>query len=570
MSKFILLLFLRLALWLPLPVDWTPFIIGAVDVIAIPLFFAWIFSNPLKGKISSNFKNFYNQAIKAQQLERTQSFFEFFALIFIGVWLSRWRMGLDHSLLQGPQEAYLSMLDASLFCYFVSAITKNSVFLKFFINTQLTSSRSVLIQYFFAITIGAFLLMLPISHNTDKHIALSDALFTSVSALAVTGLSTINVAEVFNHFGLSVLLILIQLGGLGVVIIIAAFSYARFQRVTLKDTGSVHELYGIPQIVGAPDFLLRVFGLTLLFEFIGAIAIYFSIEERLPHKAFHALFHSVSAFCNAGFSSFYLNLEKAPMGGLGYTTACLLVILGGLSFPLLFEILSSPKKIFRGELSANARLTLNVTVFLLVSGSLAFCILGYLRHDVQLNWWELIQESMFYSVMSRTAGFNSLPVANLGVSIQLVLILLMIVGAGPLSTGGGIKTTSLGVLLATSISFLKGKQGVEVFHRVVPSSVVTRTLSVVFFYFFVSIFSILLLIATENISPLSIAFEVFSALSTVGLSMGATTELSLFGKYWIMFLMLAGRIGLVSILYAGLGQSKPSRYRLPEGQFYVG
>lgn len=555
---------------LPLPVDLSPFILGLVDIISLPLLAAWIFSNPLKGKISKQFKDFYHKAIKAQQLERTQSFFEFCALVFLGIWISRWRLGLDTSLLQAPTNFYLSMLDASLFCHFVSAITKNNLFLKIFINTPLNSSRTVLIQYFFAITVGAFLLMMPISLNPGKYISLPDALFTSVSALAVTGLATVNPAEVFSQFGLIILALLIQLGGLGIVIIIAAFSLARYKRITLKDTGSVHELYGIPQIANAPDFLLRVFGFTLLMEFLGAIAIYFSIKPHVPDRAFHALFHAISSFCNAGFSSFMLNLEKAPMGPLGYFTVCLLIVIGGLSFPVLFEILSNPKKTIKGQISANARLTLNVTLFLLVAGSLSFWILGTLRLSSGLSSLELLQESIFYSVVSRTAGFNSVPVANLGVSIQLVLILLMIVGAGPLSTGGGIKTTSLGVLLATSVSFLKGRPGVTIFHREVPHSIVMRTLSVVFFYFFLSIFSILILIGTESIEPLPIAFEVISALSTVGLSMGVTAEFSLFGKFWLMFLMLAGRVGLVSILYAGLGTTKTTRYRLPEGQFYVG
>jgi len=559
-----------MALWLPLPVDWSPFIIGAVDIIAFPLLVAWIFSNPLKGQISKKFKDFYAHAIKAQQLERTQSFFEFCALIFLSIWVSRWRMGLDFSLLQAPTDFYLSMLDASLFCHFVSGITKSNFFLKFFINTPLNSSRSVLIQYFFAITIGAFLLMMPISLNPGRYISLSDALFTAVSALSVTGLATVNPAETFSLFGLSVLLVLIQLGGLGVVIIIAAFSFARYKRVTLKDTSAVHELYGIPNLVNAPDFLLRVFGLTLLFEFLGTAVLYFSMNAGVKDREFHALFHAISSFCNAGFSSFQFNLENAPMNGLGYTTVCILIILGGLSFPLLFEILSDPRKVLRGQLTANARLTLNITLFLLVSGTLAFWILGTLRLHNGLNPWDLLQESIFYSVVSRTAGFNSIPVLEFGVSIQVVLILLMIVGAGPLSTGGGIKTTSLGVLLATSVSFLRGKPGVTVFHREVPHAVVIRTLSVVFFYFFVSIFSILVLIGTESIDPLPIAFEVISALSTVGLSMGVTHEFSLFGKFWLMFLMITGRLGLVSILYAGLGQSKPSKFRYPEGQFYVG
>lgn len=570
MSKFIALLLLRIALWIEHPVDWSPFIVGLVDIISIPLFFAWIFKNPLRGKISKKFRDFYSHAIKAQQLERTQSFFEFCALVFLGVWLSRWRFGLDFSLLQFPTSSFLSMLDASLFCYFVSAITKSDFFLNRFISASINSSRSVLIQYFFAITVGAFLLMLPISLNPGKHINLSDALFTSVSALAVTGLTTVNPAETFSLFGLGVLMLLIQLGGVGVVIIIAAFSFARYKRITLKDTGSVHELYGIPQLSNAPDFLLRVFGFTLLVELLGAIAIYFSLPPTAPHRAFHSLFHAVSSFCNAGFSTFSMNLEKAPMNALGYITVCGLIVVGGLSFPVLFEILSNPRKAFRGQITANARLTLNMTLFLLVAGTVAFWVLGSLRHSTPLNSWELLQESMFYSVVSRTAGFNSFPVASLGVSIQVVIILLMIVGAGPLSTGGGIKTTSLGVLVAASLSFLRNRQGVFAFHREVPHSIVIRTLSVVFFYFFLSIFSILILIATESLDPLAITFEIISALSTVGLSMGVTADFTLFGKFWLMFLMLAGRIGLVSILYAGLGPTKSTRYRLPEGQFYVG
>ncbi len=550
--------------------DWSPYLIAAVDLVALPLFGFWIFRNPIRGQVRQQLKDFYEQAIKAQHLARTQSFFDFLALIFLGIWLSRWKEGLTSGLLSFPSDFYLSMLDASLFCHFVSGITKSDFFLKFFIQTPLNSSRKVLIQYFFAITIGAFLLMLPISHQEGRFVGLLDAFFISVSALCVTGLTTINVADTLSTFGLSVLLLLIQLGGLGIVIIITAFSFARYRRVTYNDASTAHELYGVPNFAHVPDFLLRVFGLSLLFEVIGALVIYFSLDPRLQGREFHALFHSVSSFCNAGFSSFSANLENAPMSGVGYSTICMLIILGGLGFPVLFEILANPAKIFRGRLSAHARMTFNMTLFLLVGGTLLFWLFASLHSQDLKHNWSLISEALFYSVVSRTAGFNEIPVNQLGVAVQILIILLMIVGAGPLSTGGGIKTTTLGVLLATGISFLKGRKGVQVFHREVPYPIVIRAVSVVFFYFILSIFSILLLIATEDLEPLEISFEIISALSTVGLSMNVTEKFSVFGKVWLMFLMLAGRLGLVSILYAGIGNVKESRYRYPEGQFYVG
>jgi trk system potassium uptake protein TrkH len=493
-------------------------------------------------------------------------------MVFLSLWLWRWVPSLAlGEMFPGFTPHSLSYLDATVLTLMFSKLSRATWFRHLFLRLDLGSSRKVFLYYLLAVALGAFALILPISVRDGQSLGLLDGFFISVSALAVTGLTPVNVSETFTLFGQSILLVLIQIGGLGVVVIVAALSIASFRRMTLDSSKVCRELYDIPDIGKLPEFLARVVAFTLLAEIVGAALIYFALPQDLPNRLFHALFHAVSAFCNAGFSTFPRSLEMSAIGTMGMTTLCALIVLGGLGFPVLFEIGRSLRD--RGtirRISSNSRLAIWVTFGLLAGGLAGFFLLESGRTDANLPWIERLREASFYSVSSRTAGFNSLPLSSFHQSTILLLIALMIVGASPVSTGGGVKTTTLGVLIGAIVSYLRGSQKVEIFHRSVPTNTLIRAITQVGLYALVvgAAYSILLLIEPQD--PIALLFECVSALSTVGLSLDVTPQLGAASKILLMALMIVGRVGLLAVMYASLGPRETRKISYPEDHFFVG
>lgn len=494
------------------------------------------------------------------------------SLPFGFMWLWRWRNGWTGIFENVPTAREFNYVDAFLFCLFLAYLLDTEKFRRWLLKMQMTSGRQVLIQYSAGILAGTFLLEMPTSLNPGQALSIIDALFITVSALSVTGLSPVDVSSVFSFSGQVILLGLIQLGGLGIVLITAGFSFMTFRRLSMNSILLGREMYNTCRTGEVPEFLTRVVALTLSFELLGAISLYFNLPANTPNRIFTAVFHSISAFCNAGFSTFPANLYQTPFSLMGIVTICFLITIGGMGFPILLDLWSSLQKRERNLrlLSPHARLTLYVMSILFVLGPLVFFLLETLRPTAELSLSTRLGQALFYSISSRTAGFGMVPIETFHPSALFWLILLMAIGANPSSTGGGIKTTTVGVLVTAVIRTIQGHRQTTFHGRAIPLATMSRALTVVALYLFVAGIAIMLLVVTENIPPFAVAFEVFSALSTVGLSLNVTSQFSVFGKIMLIFLMLFGRIGILSFLLAGIGRTKTSKVRFPEDDFFVG
>jgi trk system potassium uptake protein TrkH len=499
-------------------------------------------------------------------------FLRAFALIFGLYWLLKWWQPYFDPLTFDTAGKAFSFLDSFIFTTLTVYFLNPTASIRFFKRIDFTSGRVVVTQFIAAVLFGALLLLLPVSTQTDQKLAVVDALFLSVSALSVTGLSPVDISIVLSKFGMIILLFLIQLGGLGVIVLSIGITTAVRRRLTINDMKLSQSAFENCVIGDTSSFLARVVAITFLIEAIGAAWIYFSLPAELTDRYFVAIFHSISAFCNAGFSTFSENLANSTIGTAGLFAICILIIFGGIGFPVIINIYDQFK---RGKMSwsfllPQTKLVLCMTFSLLLIGFFVFVFFHLCRPNFDLTVFEVIKQAAFYSVSSRTAGFNLIPVEQFSVSIQFLIILLMFVGASPSSTGGGVKTTTIGVIMASVRSTFLQDDQTFLFYRRIEPSIVQRSIAVCFLYIFTAGVALLILAVTENISFLSLVFETFSALSTVGLTMGTTSQLSIAGKIVVMFLMVFGRIGLISIVSAGVGSSRRGKIQFPKENFYVG
>jgi potassium uptake TrkH family protein len=447
-------------------------------------------------------------------------------------------------------------------------------------------TRILVTSFIILILLGTFLLLLP--KSTYKGISLIDALFTATSAVCVTGLTVVDTATYFTRFGQWIILILFQLGGLGIM------TFTTFFAILLGGGMGIRERIVLSEIVNETNFskisstIASIVLLTFTIEAIGVLILFNLWDENLfqnvEERFFFSLFHSVSAFCNAGFSTFSENLNAVRNNPGIILTISLLFLSGGLGFIVMFDILTktifaSLRKInfFRDKIpfektqySLHTKLTLTVTAILIISGTISFFIFEYngvLRDE---GLFEKLIHAFFQSTTPRTAGFNTVNIGNLSMGTSLLLMFLMWIGASPGSTGGGIKTTSIGVMALKIYSLATGRDKVEVFNRQISESTVTRafataTLSIIFI-----MSATFLLTLTENKSSLvDILFESISAFSTVGLSRGLTQNLTNYGKLIIIMMMFIGRVGPLAFIFAVAKQQEPARYEFPKENVLV-
>ncbi|MCB1169484.1 MAG: portal protein [Leptospiraceae bacterium] len=430
-------------------------------------------------------------------------------------------------------------------------------------------------SFILVILCGLALLSLP--RFTATHVSAIDRLFIAVSATCVTGLSPVDIARDFTFAGQMVILVLIQIGGLGLMTLTSFFSlflaggHSISEQLLMRDLLSEDSLGEVRKIIRA----VAVFTFTI--EGVGAVSLFRSLPEgymgSFEHRWFHSIFHSISAFCNAGFSLYsdsLVGLAQEP--GYSVLTFMLLIVLGGLGFPVLralFLRLRHPGNVhFR--LNVSTRLVLISTTILLVAGTLAFYSMertGVLQGMSSEQAWF---HSLFYSITTRTAGFETRVTASLALPTVFFTFLLMWIGASPVSTGGGIKTSTISVAALHIMNLIRGKSRVEVFGRTVSDETVARAYSTVllsFFSIFVAIFALLFL---EKLEFIDILFEVVSAFGTVGLSRGITASLSDEGKAVICIVMFVGRVGSMTFLLALVPRARPVNYRYPTEYIVVG
>lgn len=496
------------------------------------------------------------------------------AVFFLGSWLWRWAV-LDWYLGDTTfHPRYLTYLDAFLLCYFLAQVATAHRWGLWVAKIPLNWGRQILVHYVVGILVGTLLLVMPFSVADKQSLRLLDALFIAGSAISVTGLSPVDVGTVLSFWGQVILLILIQLGGLGIIMVTAALSLAANRRLSLSSIALGQAAFGRSDVGGVPRFLAQVASFTIFVELLGAALLYITLPQQTEQRLFHAIFHSVSAFCNAGFSLLPQSLYQSPFGISGVFVICLLIMLGGLGFPVVFEIgekwRSHSWAHLWTRLSAYTKLALVSSVVLWLVGVVLFFLFEEANLTSKLPWWEILGNAIFYSISARTAGFNLAPLEQFHVSVHFFLLLLMMIGANPTSTGGGMKTTTVGVILATVYSTVFNKSQNVVFHRAIPIRTLKRALVIVIMYLFIAGLAITVLSITEKVPTFSLLFEVISALSTVGLSLSATAKLTAFGKMVIIFLMIFGRVGLLTIVLAGIGEPEKLAIRYPEDDFVVG
>ncbi|MEN3026898.1 MAG: potassium transporter TrkG [Chlorobiota bacterium] len=424
--------------------------------------------------------------------------------------------------------------------------------------------------------LGAGLLLLPAARTQE--LGVLDALFTATSAVCVTGLTVVDTATHFTLLGHLILLVLIQVGGLGLMTFMSFFGLLFTGGLGVRERLVLREAFAVESLAEVRRLLVRIVGLTLLVEGVGVCLLYWSDGGGLPldgQKAFQALFHAVSAFCNAGFSLYSANLVAQQHNLLYLATILALVVLGGLGFPVLSALLAvrpwaAPARRLQRRLPVSAKLVLLSTLILLLGGTVLLWVLerdGVFREFSSVEQWF---QALFLATVPRTAGFNSVPIDELSVPASLVVVGLMWIGASPASTGGGVKTLTVAVAVIGVVQLLQGRDRVELFHRELPLESVLRALAaVVASAAFLLSSAFCLQMLEPDRSWIDVLFETASALGTVGLSRGITAELNAASKLLLCLVMLVGRVGVLSVLLLLIPTRSVERYRYPQERVII-
>lgn len=455
-------------------------------------------------------------------------------------------------------------------------------------RTVVNPAQLFIMSFMLIILLGAFMLMLP--NATKGGISFLDALFTSTSAVCVTGLAVVDTGTFFTEFGQTIILVLIQIGGLGILTFASYFSYFFKGGSTYENQLSLGEMTNSQKIGEVFSTLKRILIITFSIEIVGGILIYTSLDERLlgsfMERFFFSLFHSVSAFCNAGFSTLSSGLYDSGYRfnyGLQLTLIALFV-LGGLGFPIVVNLLKYFKYLIKTRiihfgkrykhkpwvLNLNSRITLITTIALTVIGTIIIFFTEYSNTMSEHGPFGKFVTALFTATTPRTAGFNTVDMGALNFSTVMLIFLLMWVGASPASTGGGIKTSTFAIATMNFFSLARGKTRIEVYRREIADISVRRAFAVISLSLVVIGTGIIFMSYFDHEKSLiSIAFECFSAYSTVGLSIGITADLTPYSKFVIIVIMFIGRVSMLSIMIAIFNKVKHKNYRYPTEEITI-
>ncbi len=445
---------------------------------------------------------------------------------------------------------------------------------------NLKPATLLILSFVLLIGVGTGLLMLP-EMTTGHHFSFINSLFTATSASCVTGLIVVDTATFFTLKGKLVIMLLIQLGGINII------SFATFFATFSKSSGSIKyqslmkEFLSTDRLSDSKSVLRSIVEFSLLMEAIGTLLLYFSWGNvhfaNWKSQLFNSVFHAVSAFNNAGFSTFTNNLAENGVRHLYglQVVIILLIFFGGFGFMAMQDVFSlksiRERRKFRWKkLNTGTKVTLYMSLFLITIGALVFYILqkDTLSGD---TWYQALVTSVFQSVTTRTAGFNTVNIGHLATPVLIFFIFLMFVGAGPGSTGGGIKVTTFAVIIKSAIATIKGEKNVVFFKRTIPFSTIDKAYSIALFSISMIFISTFFLSITEpGVDLMKLLFEEFSAFGTVGLSTGITASLSEAGKAIIIFSMFVGRIGTLTLAMALSTRVISTNFRYAQTSIMVG
>ena len=421
----------------------------------------------------------------------------------------------------------------------------------------------ILVSFVIIILIGGFLLSLPIAIENGQKTNLLEGMFTATSAVCVTGLTVNDVSKVYNLFGKTVIMVLIQLGGIGiitfstVVVTMISKKVGYFTKKLIQEDINTNTTFEIQK------FVKKVLTTVFIIEIIGAAILFLKFIKIFDYKtaAYYAIFHSISAFCNAGFALLIIN-----------TVIPVLIFLGGIGFAAILNIYQYFLKKDK-RLTTTTRIAIKMSIFLIIFGTIIIFILEYSNNKTlgTLPFFEKIGAAFFQSVTTRTAGFNTISIAELREPTVFLFVVLMFIGASPGSTGGGIKTTTAGLILFGIVTTIKNKEHLEYNKRRISWKIYNKAMVIVFISIMYVAVVLFLLIWLEDIRVIELGFELVSAFGTVGLSRDLTPQLSSISKLLIMITMFVGRVGPLTITLALSRMKNPKgRYVYPKEDILIG
>lgn len=430
----------------------------------------------------------------------------------------------------------------------------------------LSTTQIILISFLATIVVGSLLLTLPISSADGKSVPYLDALFTATTSVCVTGLVTLPTVSTWSVFGQIVIVLLIQIGGLGLITIMSGVMLLLNRKMGIADRLLIQDAFNLNTMAGLAKFVKKVLLGTFVIEGIGAVLYMFVfIPDFGLRGIWISIFNSVSAFCNAGIDIFAENsLCNYATNPLINTVTSLLIILGGLGYIVWWDVLRVAKERPKGRcglfrhLTLHSKIAIAATVGLIFIGGALIFIFEYSNPATigNMSLFDKIQVSLFQSVTTRTAGFASVPQENLTNSATAISILLMLIGGSPVGTAGGVKTVTVAVLVCSAFATIKNKNDATLFGRRISDDSIKKAVSVVVMFLTICTVSTVLLMATNDVSAIDAVYETVSATATVGLSRNLTSSLNAFGKIIIIITMYLGRVGPISLAVALGGKAK--------------
>lgn len=435
--------------------------------------------------------------------------------------------------------------------------------------------KFIALSYVLLIFTGALILIIPAATKSGKSISFFEALFTATSAICVNGITLFDTFTHFSLLGQLTILVLIQIGGIGFMTIASMFLMITGRKIGLWSRGALSESISAFQVGGIVKLIRRVVFATLIFEFLGAIllAIRFCPDLGVGTGIYYAIFHSISAFCNAGFDlmgrfSEFGSLMPYKTDILVNLTISFLVIIGGLGFVVWNDIYERKFKFSQYKL--HSKIVLIATLVLILLGTFVFYFFERnlsMANDSENNKWLI---SFFQSVMARTAGFSTVNISTLSEGSTFFTILLMLIGGSPGSSAGGIKTTTAVIILMSAVSYLKNSEDVNILKRRLDISASKKALSTLVFYLFFIAIGIIIILMSQNLSLSKVAFEVVSAISATGLSTGIVADFTTVSKAIIMVLMFIGKIGSLTFASIFANNTEKIYTRFPEEKVTIG
>lgn len=446
---------------------------------------------------------------------------------------------------------------------------------------KLTTTQLILLSFLIAIVAGSLLLMLPISSATGQSVAYVDALFTATTAVCVTGLVTLPTVSSWSFFGQFILLVLIQIGGLGIITIMSGLMISLHKKMGMKERILIQDAFNLNTMSGMIRFIKKVLFGTFIVEAIGAVLyMLVFVPEFGLRGVWISVFNSISAFCNAGIDVLSENsLMDYGTHPLVLSVTNSLIILGGIGYVVWWDVLRVLKEFKTKKmrclsgLTLHSKIALSMTVFLLVSGTVLFFIFEYSNPLTMMNYslFDKVQASFFQSVTTRTAGFATFPQENLTNASAFVSLLLMFIGGSPVGTAGGVKTVTIAVLIYAAFATIKNEEEVVLFDRTIAKKTISKSVAVVFVSFMIMCISTILLSSVTDAPMLDILYETVSATATVGLTRNLTSTLNLWGKLIVIVTMYFGRVGPISMIIAfNTSKDKKNIIKNPTEEISVG